>query len=404
MRGQLRAVVWKELLDLSRDRRALALMILIPLVGLPLLAVVAGGLSSAQVTTVYVWAYDNRSLTIARWLAGNLTELAESYGLRVNVTVGTSPPNSTYDVEVVLPEGFYSNLTSLDKVAIIELRTLVGSYAAQEVSSLVGSAAYQLSTVVAERRVESLASMANVNVSPSAVLNPLEIAAVYVLASGAAAPQQVVELSQSVRFLEFSLFFVVNPAIVVMSDSFLGEKERKTLETLLSTPLLGKNLVAGKLVAAAIIGLAIAVADSAGVVIYINMLAGAGGLELTPSLIAMNLLDTALLVFMTSSMIVPIVIRSPSTRAAQTSSYAIMMVALAIYFSSLFVNLGSLPLPIRIALMAVPFTEAAMALTNFVLGQYLYMALDFAVLAAFSAAFTVLSFKLFNPEKLVTQR
>jgi len=49
----LRTVIWRELIDIGRDRRALALMILIPLVGLPLMALIASGLSSAQVVTVY---------------------------------------------------------------------------------------------------------------------------------------------------------------------------------------------------------------------------------------------------------------------------------------------------------------------------------------------------------------
>jgi len=283
------------------------------------------------------------------------------------------------------------------------VRSMVGNYASQEVTSLISSIVSQLSGQIVVERVEELAKLANVSIVPSQLLNPIQLSSGYYLPSGAAATQQQVQLSFSVRLLEFSLFFVVNPAIVLVTDSFLGEKERKTLEVLLSSPIPKESLVLGKLTSAAVMGFIIALADSGGVIIYFLMLAGYG-LRLTPTLLMLNLVDAAVLVFMTSALVTPIILRSPSIRAAQASSYAVMMVALGIYFSALFVNVQSLPTFLKVLLLAIPFTEASTALTSFVLGQAALTAVYIAIMLGFSAAFTIAAFKALDVEKLITSK
>jgi ABC-type Na+ efflux pump, permease component len=399
----LRTVIWRELIDIGRDRRALALMILIPLVGLPLMALIASGLSSAQVVTVYFAVLDNKSYPIVSWLSSQLRQDALQQGLNLNITISSAPPSGVYDVEVIVPYGFYENLSKLDGVAVMIVRSMVGNYASQEVTSLISSIVSQLSGQIVVERVEELAKLANVSIVPSQLLNPIQLSSGYYLPSGAAATQQQVQLSFSVRLLEFSLFFVVNPAIVLVTDSFLGEKERKTLEVLLSSPIPKESLVLGKLTSAAVMGFVIALADSGGVIIYFLMLAGYG-LRLTPTLLMLNLVDAAVLVFMTSALVTPIILRSPSVRAAQASSYAVMMVALGIYFSALFVNVQSLPTFLKVLLLAIPFTEASTALTSFVLGQATLTAVYIAIMLGFSAAFTIAAFKALDVEKLITSR
>ncbi|MCE4607674.1 MAG: ABC transporter permease, partial [Caldisphaeraceae archaeon] len=89
-----KALIWKELLDLSRDKRTLAVMIIIPFIGLPAMALVTTGLSSTQTTTVYIEVLDNKSLYIAKFISSQVTELSRQYGLRVNVTLSNGPPKS----------------------------------------------------------------------------------------------------------------------------------------------------------------------------------------------------------------------------------------------------------------------------------------------------------------------
>jgi ABC-2 type transport system permease protein len=102
--------------------------------------------------------------------------------------------------------------------------------------------------------------------------------------------------------------------------------------------------------------------------------------------------------------VTPIILRSPSIRAAQASSYAVMMVALGIYFSALFVNVQSLPTFLKVLLLAIPFTEASTALTSFVLGQAALTTVYITIMLGFSAAFTIAAFKALDVEKLITSK
>lgn len=58
------------------------------------------------------------------------------------------------------------------------------------------------------------------------------------------------------------LFFLLVPSMIastMSADAFAGERERKTLETLLATPLGDRAIVAGKALAALLVALAVAV-------------------------------------------------------------------------------------------------------------------------------------------------
>ncbi|WP_062662618.1 hypothetical protein [Aeropyrum camini] len=50
----VKTILWKELLDLSRDYKTLAYVVVLPLVALPGLALFSGGLYSAQSIDVYI--------------------------------------------------------------------------------------------------------------------------------------------------------------------------------------------------------------------------------------------------------------------------------------------------------------------------------------------------------------
>ncbi|MDP8003665.1 MAG: ABC transporter permease, partial [Caldisphaera sp.] len=88
----------------------------------------------------------------------------------------------------------------------------------------------------------------------------------------------------------------------------------------------------------------------------------------------------------------------------QAVSYMVMMVALGIYFSALLVDLQRLPFYVEIVLLIIPFTHAALAISNFVLGQYLSMTINFAVMIAFILLGLYISIKSFDSEKLILSK
>jgi ABC-2 type transport system permease protein len=398
-----KAIIWKELLDLSRDKKTLAAMIIIPFIGLPAIALLATGLTSTQTTTVYIEVLDKQSMNLSKFISYQIISQAENEGLKVNVTISNVSPKSIYNILLIIPDGFYSNISKIGGIGTIYLKSLIGSVQSSEVESIIYSVIGQIRNDIVIKRVEFLSNASGINVSAYNILNPISVFTGYYLPSGKAATSSQVELSFTARMLEFSLFFVANPAIVFMGDSILGEKERKTLEALLSTPAPKTALITGKMFASIVIGLITALADSAGVIIYLSLISP-GSLKLTPGLIMVNLAVSALLVIMTSSIITPIVLRSSSVRSAQAVSYMVMMVALGIYFSALLVDLQRLPFYVEIVLLIIPFTHAALAISNFVLGQYLSMTINFAVMIAFILLGLYISIKSFDSEKLILSK
>ncbi len=403
--SRARVILWKEVLDLSRDRRTLASTVLLPLLGLPLLAALTGVLTGFSVVKVGVFYEEEQVEDLAEWFAGQLRELLGKSGIPANVTVARGIPGSLagYDVVVAFPEGFAANYSSIDKVAWVRVSVLVGSPAADAAKRAAESVVRYLSAWLAGERVKTLAGMAGVEVDPGAVLNPVRVYLGYHRISGAPAPPEAVEVAETARLLEFALFFAVNPAIIYVSDAIVGERERKTIESLLVAAGSRRSLLTGKIVASVLLGLIAAAADTVGVLVYFRMLQVVG-VKLSLSLVAVHAGVTALLVVMTASLIAPIAARSGSVRAAQSSSFLLLMVALAVYFTAFTVDFLKLERWVRLVLCAIPFTHPAMVIHNYVLGNYAAAALHALVAAAFTGASIIVAAKAFDSEKLILIR
>ncbi len=398
-------VAWKEVVDLARDRRTLAATVLLPMAGLPLLALLTGVLSGLETVRVVVYYEEAEAYSVAEWLAGTVAGILESWGLQASVAAAEGPPQSLagVDVAVILPRGFSENYTSLDRQAVVLVSVLVGSPASDAARSAVQAAVSGLSDWLASRRVEELASIAGLALDPRAVLEPVRLETAYHRPTGAPAPPEAVEVAETARLLEFALFFAANPAVIYMSDVIVGERERRTIEALLVAPVSRRDLLAGKIAAATVLGLVAAAADTVGVLVYFAMLE-AVGIRLSPGLAAVHAGVTVLLVVMTSAIVAPIAARSGSVRAAQASSFLVLMAAMAVYFTAFTVDLLKLPAEARAVLYLVPFTHAALVVHNYILGNLAAAAAHALIMAAVTAAMIPLAARAFASEKLVTLR
>jgi ABC-2 type transport system permease protein len=160
-----KAIIWKELLDLSRDKRTLAAMILIPFIGLPAIALLASGLTYAQTTTVYIEVLDKNSTDIARFISSQLISYADSNGLKVNVTISDSSPTNVYNILLIIPKGFYNNISSINGVGVVYLKSLVGSVQSNEIESLIESILGQIEGNIVIGRVQKLSNISGIKLN-----------------------------------------------------------------------------------------------------------------------------------------------------------------------------------------------------------------------------------------------
>jgi len=400
--GKTRIILWKELVDLWRDRKTLVSVVVLPMVGLPGLALLTGLLVSVQLVSVAIAVQDPGAVDFAQWLAEELSREIQSMGMPVTVDVyNGSLPAGGYDLLVVIPAGFADNLTSIDKPAVIYASASLGGGGEVALNALY-RVAERASYQVAVARVEELSRLAGIQVDPGAVLNPVRVSTGYHTPGGAPATPQEAQVAFTARLLEFALFFVVNPTVVYMTDSIVGERERRTIEKLLLAPVSRRSILAGKMAAAALLGFAAAAVDSVGIVLFF-LLSGAP-IEITAGLALVWLASAVAVIFVTAALVAIVSARSESVRTAQNVSFLLVMAALTVYFAALFVDLAKLPATVSLALQLIPFTHAALAVHYYALGLTARSLIHIGALAGFFAAFLALAVRAFDSERLVAAR
>jgi len=399
---EAKTILWKELKDLSRDYRTHIAVVVLPLIGLPGLAIATGLLASTQQVTVALVIEDRELWSYREDLSKIIIDSINLYGIKANLTIYNtldSAKNIVHDILVYIPNGFLNNVTKIDGRGRIIISVLIGSQASDLARQAVESAFHNLANSIVKDRVKKLGEEAGVTINPDGLLNPIIIERGFHKVTGAPATSSEASVAEAAKVLEFSLFFVVNPTVVFMSDSIIGEKERKTIEKLLMAPVSRRQLLTGKLLASGILGLLSAMADGVGIIIFFSI--SGMSFTLSPFIIVVWLLATLLLVLSTAPLIAVISSRSESIRAAQNASFIVVMIALAIYFSSLAVDISKLPQYLSTILSLLPFIHAALMIHNYALGEYYRMAFNILALILFWVILTILAARSFNTEKLI---
>ena len=238
-------VAWKELTEALRDRRTIINVILLPMIlmpismALPLMLMAPGG--AVQPITVVV-VKDLPSI--------NLIEEKILPVANINATIMYSEINATKwilenraDLVVVIPEGFHSNLSSRGSaVAFIYYDPF--SMKSEMAMTQLQLAFNELSREEIERRLEA------VNLTPE-FARPIEIVGREV-SKVEATPSAVIGamiLPMMVGVL------AVTGAGTFALDMIAGERERRTIEALLTAPITKLKLLIGKYVAMLVLSL-----------------------------------------------------------------------------------------------------------------------------------------------------
>lgn len=162
----------------------------------------------------------------------------------------------------------------------------------------------------------------------------------------------------------------------VVADSFAGERERHTLETLLASRLSDRAILAGKILATVTYGWGITMACMLVALITVNIVHGGGRLLLFPWKIGIAAVTASLLVsFLAASLGVLVSLRSATVRQAQQ----VFSLAFIVLFIPLFL-LPLLPEEWRLKIMQ---TLSQVDVESIILGVlFLLLVLDLGLLVA----------------------
>ncbi len=410
----LKTLIWKELLDLSRDKKTLFTSILLPLVMLPLTGLLNLALVSEQPVRIAVIDLDNTTYTdpylnitfSSKWVLNNITYYLNKYGYIVNISYSTDilyDPN--IDLVVVIPKGFSKNATSIDSVARVIIYKKAGVQAAARAESTINSVLNYLSYRLSDEKISSIGRLLNVTILPDALRNPVRSKTEIVTIHGAPAKPEVEMKNMFARILVLGLSFVVAPAASFVIDGIIGERERKTMEMLLASPAPVTNIIYSKMIAATVLGLITAIADAMGIVAYMFLFSLATGipfgLVIDPMILLVHSITAFFTILSTITISLPFITRTRGIRAASNIASIVTTIGIVFFFTGFMIDYIRLPPNILYPLYLIPFTHSILVIQSYMVGYYLRAVLHGLVLAISSIVLLFITARTISTEKLL---
>jgi len=321
---------------------------------------------------------------------------------------------------LVIPKGFGDSLTEL-KPSEIETYSFMRSF------SLIGARGQ----VVVQGVISALNEVVSNNflrdklpgLDPASLKKPIKSRDFVIvkdrMAEGSASMVAGLISQQSLLIPVVLMMIVIYSSQMVISAVAM-EKQNKTLETLLTVPIKRTSIITAKMLAAGLVGLISAAVYMFGFRGFIGGIgeeaarAGvqAGGAAMMRQLglyfdatgyVILGLsLFLAILVALALAMILGVL--AEDFRSAQNMIMPLMFMVMIPYFISLFADINTVALPIKIFILAIPFSHPFLVSQNLYLGNYGmiaaglgYMLLVFVVLVGFAA-------KVFSTDRILTMK
>lgn len=334
-----------------------------------------------------------------------------------------APENAAENSFMLIPAGLQAEVTA-GRASSIEYYSrfrkqasgLGPAIAASRIRRTAQTAATEMSSWLLERGLPSR--------SPAFLRDPAP-AREFAVVNGNTAE---VSLSQVIAFIQsqsfffpVAVFFIVILSAQMIMTAVASEKENKTLETLLSSPLDRRLLVTSKLAASCLIAAALSGAYMLGMRSFMAgvtslgadpsvAVAAAGpalaklGLALTSSGYLLIGLSVLFCILCALSIAFILGILSEDVKSIQTMMTPLMMPLMLAYLLPIFIDMSTANAGLKFLLYAIPFTHAFMAPQNVMMGNIQQVWWGIAYQAAVFAAFVTLAARLFSGEALLTLR
>ncbi len=268
--GRVRAIAAKELKDALRDRRTILAMIVIPIIVLPVLMFLPVFLASPERNPVRIAVIqsDDTSADFVAALASDQIRVVR-IGREENMT--RLIQNGDYELGMILPPDFSRIFEGPDETTTITIFVDQSSARGTIALSLVQDEITKYADKVVSER------LARTGLPPK-VLTPIETDVRAVSVTGAGA------IFLAILLPLFLGIYAVTGAMYFIMDTTAGEKERKTLEALLTMPATRTEIVLGKFLIAVLIALVSASLAILGMMGGTMFLLGAVGESSAPGL------------------------------------------------------------------------------------------------------------------------
>ncbi len=214
--------------------------------------------------------------------------------------------------------------------------------------------------------------------------------------------------SQSMLIPIVMMMIIIMAGGIVITSMAL-EKENKTLETLLTLPVKRTSIVSGKIIAAAVIGLLLAIIYMVGMQFYFQGFTFSVGVNLAAYGLVLNTVDfiwigvslfLALIAGLSLCMLLGTFAKN--YKSAQTLTFPITMLALIPMFITMFADFDTLPMALKVLTFAIPFSHPMMASRALLFDDYLLVAGGIVYVGIFAAITISIVVWVFKTDRLLT--
>jgi ABC-2 type transport system permease protein len=214
--------------------------------------------------------------------------------------------------------------------------------------------------------------------------------------------------SQSLLIPIVMMMIIIMAGSIVITSMAL-EKENKTLETLLTLPVKRTSIVSGKIIAAAFIGLILAVIYMVGMQFYFTGFQISSGVNLATYGLVLTSADfiwigvslfLALIAGLSLCMLLGTFAKN--YKSAQTLTFPITMLAMIPMFITMFADFDTLPLAVKVFTFAIPFSHPMMASRALLFHDYTLVIGGIVYVAVFAIVTISIVVWVFKTDRLLT--
>jgi ABC-2 type transport system permease protein len=321
---------------------------------------------------------------------------------------------------LVIPKGFGDSLTEL-KPSEIETYSFMRSF------SLIGARGQ----IVVQSVISALNEAVSDNflaqrlpgVDPASLKKPIRSKDFVVVKDHVAegsANMVAGLISQQSMLIPIVLMMIVIYSSQMVISAVALEKQNKTLETLLTVPIKRTSIITAKMLAAGLVGLISAGVYMLGFQGFVGGIgeeaakagAQAGGAALMQKLgltfstggyaILGLSIFLAILVALAVAMILGVL--AEDFRSAQNMIMPLMFMVMIPYFVSLFADMNTISLPLKIFILAIPFTHPFLVSQNLYLGNYGMIAAGLGYMLIVFVVLVIYAAKIFSTDKILTMK
>jgi sodium transport system permease protein len=383
-------VLKKELLDMFRDKKTIIMSILIPILILPIISFVIGKATNDNQKNVQnnlkIAIVDKGKSNFERFLKSQKSiKIIESNNIKQDVKDGKIL------AAVMIPENFDININK-DRNENVTLTYDNSSSDGTQAAEILNSYIEKYSKDIVTKRLDKR----NID---SKILNPINIVQDTVEKKESGIGRLMLNIMVPLLLIVGSVGNTVAPAL----DLGVGEKERGTLEPLLTTKASRMSLLSGKFLAITTMGMIVSFANLAGLFIAMNQTNGifqnAKDVNIGLGTIVLIMILPIMLTMVFGALGLSISIYAKSSKEAQTYLSPITIVSMILVYATMMKDGKN----IETYFFSIPIANASCLTKEFLMGihNYTHIAITFAWMAIYIIAAISFARYMFSKESVI---